>query len=139
MLVLAKLARLAGVEHLHSGTAVGKMEGEKESIKEIDDFLTSNWYGLKKTIPVKSGGLHPGLIPKLIAILGKNIQITAGGGVSGHPKGVKAGARAMRQATDAAMKDIKLEDYASKHPELQQAIEKWGTAVWKKKETYSYD
>jgi ribulose-bisphosphate carboxylase large chain len=138
MLVIAKLARLAGVEHLHSGTAVGKMEGEKESIQAIDDFLRSDWYGLKKTVPVKSGGLHPGLIPKLIAILGTDIQITAGGGVSGHPAGVRAGAQAMRQATDAALTETPLDEYAEKHKELKQAIDKWGTASWKKEQTYTY-
>lgn len=137
MLVIAKLARLAGVEHLHTGTAIGKMEGEKEDIKEIDEFLTSEWYGLKKTIPVKSGGLHPGLVPKLVEILGTNIQITAGGGIAGHPQGPEAGARAMRQAIEAKMNDIDLVRYAKDHPELSQALEKWGTEGWKKETTYS--
>ncbi|MEA2070423.1 MAG: type III ribulose-bisphosphate carboxylase [Asgard group archaeon] len=137
MLVIAKLARLAGVEHLHSGTAVGKMEGEAEDIKEIDDFLRSEWYGLKKTIPVKSGGLHPGLVPKLMEILGNNVQITAGGGIAGHPSGVQAGAKAMRQAVNAYLEDTELETYAQKHEELKEAVDKWGTAAWKKEQTYS--
>lgn len=138
MLVIAKLARLAGVEHLHTGTAVGKMEGEAESIKKIDEFLRSDWYGLKKTIPVKSGGLHPGLVPKLIALLGKDVQITAGGGIAGHPSGVKAGAKAMRQALQAKLEGVELSEYAKDHEELALAIEKWGTASWKEDQTYSY-
>lgn len=136
MLVLAKLARLAGVDHLHTGTAVGKMEGEAEEIKEIDKFLKSEWYGQRKVIPVKSGGLHPGLIPQLIDILGKKVQITAGGGIYGHPRGPKAGANAMRQAVDAKLKNIDISTYAKTHKELDQALEKWGEEKWKKSTTY---
>lgn len=136
MLVFAKLARLAGVEHLHTGTAIGKMEGEQAEIKEIDNFLKREWYGLRKVVPVKSGGLHPGLVSQLIDILGPNIQITAGGGINGHPAGVKAGAKAMRQAVDAKLKGIELSTYAETHEELNQALEKWGTEEWKKDTTY---
>lgn len=138
MIVIAKLARMAGVEHLHTGTAVGKMEGEKNTIKRIDDFLRSDWYRIKKTIPVKSGGLHPGLVPSLMEILGKNIQITAGGGIAGHPEGPKAGAKAMRQAIEAKLNNIDLESYAQDHIALQQALNKWGTEGWKSSRTYEY-
>ena len=34
MLVLAKLARLAGIDQLHTGTVVGKMDGSKEEVIE---------------------------------------------------------------------------------------------------------
>ncbi|HRY63408.1 MAG TPA: RuBisCO large subunit C-terminal-like domain-containing protein, partial [Patescibacteria group bacterium] len=36
MLVLAKLARLAGIDQLHTGTVVGKMEGTAEEVTEIN-------------------------------------------------------------------------------------------------------
>ncbi len=126
MLVLAKISRLIGVDQLHIGTVVGKMEGPREEVVEIKDAITRKWYDIKDVFPVCSGGLHPGLVPELIEILGNNIIIQAGGGVHGHPDGSKAGAKAMRQAVNAAMQAIPLEEYAEKNPELKAALDKWG-------------
>ena len=125
MLALARIFRLIGVDQLHIGTAVGKMEGPAKEVVAIKDAITEDWSGLKKTFPVASGGLHPGMIPELVEILGKDIIIQAGGGVHGHPDGTAAGATAMRQAVDATMEGVSLEDYAKDHPELGKALEKW--------------
>jgi len=38
-----------------------------------------------------------------------------------------AGAVAMRQAVDAAVKGVPLREYADKHRELALALEKWGS------------
>lgn len=126
MLVLAKLSRLIGVDQLHIGTAVGKMEGPREEVVEIKNAIVGDWYGLKNTFPVSSGGLHPGMIPALVEIMGEDVIIQAGGGVHGHSNGTKAGAMAMRQALNAAMQAIPLEEYAEKNPELKAALDKWG-------------
>jgi len=125
MMVLAKLARLAGVDLLHTGTVVGKMEGEKKEVLAINKFLTSSWHGLKSVFPVASGGLHPGVVPNLIAILGVEMVYNFGGGIHGHPDGSKAGAMAVRQALDAGMGGIDLYTYVEKHSELRAALEKW--------------
>nr|VDS11129.1 RuBisCO long chain, Form III-c [uncultured bacterium] len=108
MLVIAKLARLAGVDQLHTGTVVGKMEGGEEDVLAINKFLLSDWHGLKPVLPIASGGLHPALVPELVRILGKDVIINFGGGIHGHPEGTLAGARAARQAVEAAMKNIPL-------------------------------
>ncbi len=125
MLALARIFRLIGVDQLHIGTAVGKMQGPAKEVVAIKDAIIEDWSGLKKTFPVASGGLHPGMIPELVKILGKDIIIQAGGGVHGHPDGSSAGATAMRQAVDAAMEGVSLEDYAKDHPELGKALGKW--------------
>lgn len=127
MLSLAKIYRIIGADQLHSGTVIGKMEGGKEEVLSIVDSLREKRHGMKKTFPVASGGLHPGLVPKLIKMMGKDLIIQAGGGVHGHPDGSRAGGAAMRQAVDAAMKEIPLKDYAKKNSELKKAIKKWGT------------
>ncbi|MCK4713966.1 MAG: type III ribulose-bisphosphate carboxylase [Candidatus Aenigmarchaeota archaeon] len=129
MLVIAKLARLAGVSALHTGTVVGKMEGDKGDVLDIDRFLRGRWHGLKPVMPIASGGLHPGLAPSVIEILGKDLIMTFGGGLWGHPGGPEAGARAIRQAVDSSMKGIPVRTYASDHPELAQAIKEWGTGL----------
>ena len=129
MMVLAKLVRLAGGDQFHTGTAAGKMGGltkKTHEIVEINDFLRSEWNGLKTTFPVASGGVHPGIVPLNVRLLGKDIVVQAGGGIHGHPKGTRTGARAMRQAVDAVVKGISLEEYSETHEELRQAVEKWG-------------
>lgn len=126
MLVLAKLSRLAGVDELHTGTIIGKMEGEKKEVLKINKFLKSPWCGLKPVLPVASGGLYPALIPNLISVLGKKIVFAFGGGIHGHPQGAKAGAKAVIQAVEAVKKEVPLKDYAKNHQELKIALDRWG-------------
>lgn len=128
MLVLAKLARLAGVDSLHSGTVVGKMEGGMQEIKEINQFLLSDWYSLKPVLPVASGGLYPELMPDLIKILGKDVMLNFGGGIHGHPHGSKAGAMAVLAAVEAVQKKNSLLEYAKTHKELASALRHWRKA-----------
>lgn len=122
ILVLTKLARLAGIDQLHSGTVVGKMEGGQAQVIALNKFLTSPWYGIKKTLPIASGGLHPALIPRLISILGKSVILNFGGGVHGHPQGSKAGVLAVKQAIEAAVNKIPLLKFAEKSEELKIAL-----------------
>lgn len=134
MIVLAKLVRLAGGDQLHTGTAAGKMEDAGKTVKEINTFLRSGWHGLKTILPVASGGIHPGIVPNNIDALGKDILIQAGGGIHGHPEGTKAGATAMRQAIEASMSNISLEEYGKTHRELALALAKWDRRYGKEAE-----
>lgn len=125
MRVIAKVSRIIGVDQLHVGTAVGKMSETREEVLENCDALKAEMGGLKPVLPVASGGLHPGLVPDLIEIFGKDFVIQAGGGIHGHKDGTAAGARAMRQAVDAKMQGISLKKYAETHKELKTALEMW--------------
>jgi ribulose-bisphosphate carboxylase large chain len=124
MMVLAKLSRLIGVDQLHIGTIIGKMEGGKEVI-DIKNWVEGKWFGLRPVFAVCSGGLEPGHIPKLVELLGKDIIIQMGGGIHGHPGGTTKGAMAARQAISALMKNVSLREYAKTHKELNAALEKW--------------
>jgi len=124
-LVLAKLARLAGIDQLHTGTVVGKMADKKEDVLAVNKAITSKLAKFKPILPIASGGLHPGLVPDLVKILGKDIIINFGGGLHGHPSGSAAGARACVQAIEAVMKKKNLKIYAKKHDELREALERW--------------
>jgi len=142
MFVLSKLYRLIGVDQLHIGTPeVGKLEAktkevieyakilrEKEYIPDNLYHMKQYWYHIKPTLPTSSGGLHPGTLPEVIKSLGIDLVIQVGGGVLGHPDGPRAGAMAVRQAIDAIIKEISLEEYAKEHKELRRALEKWGTS-----------
>jgi ribulose-bisphosphate carboxylase large chain len=50
----------------------------------------------------------------------------AGGGIMAHPDGPASGVKAIRQAWEAAVSGINLDDYAAAHPELAQQIERFG-------------
>jgi ribulose-bisphosphate carboxylase large chain len=126
MRVVAKVARMIGVDQLHVGTVVGKMSETAEEVAENRDALTMEMAGLKPVLPVASGGLYPGLVPALVKFFGKDFVIQAGGGIHGHPDGTTAGAIAMRQAIDAAMHGVSLDAYSRKHKELTAALETWG-------------
>lgn len=139
-LVLAKWLRLAGGDHLHTGTVVGKLEGDRAATMAIADMLRKDvvpanpsvglyfdqeWASLKTVFPVASGGIHVHHIPALYAIYGNDAFWLFGGGTHGHPGGSRAGARANRVATEAIAQGLTLEQAAKDCPELREAMELW--------------
>ena len=138
MMVLADIARLIGVDQLHIGTAIGKLEGEIELVTQLNEEierkvvketkmrLAQDWGKIKPVLSVSSGGLHPGHIPFLIKHLGNDLIIQMGGGIHGHPKGTLRGAIAARQAIEAVMQNKPLNKYSENHIELRDALEHWG-------------
>lgn len=134
MYFIAKLMRLIGVDEIHAGTAVGKLVSTKKDVaqiasvlreSEIKEPLPQDWGLIKPALPVSSGGLHPGLIPSVMGILGNDCTLLVSGGIHGHPKGTRAGAKAVMQAIEATMEGVDLGEYATKNRELRQALEKW--------------
>jgi ribulose-bisphosphate carboxylase large chain len=114
--VIAKWMRLAGIDHLHAGTVVGKLEGDPAVIAGIYDtlrephsaqnlshglFFEQDWAGLRKVMPVASGGIHAGQMHQLLTYLGEDVVLQFGGGTIGHPMGIQAGATANRVALEA--------------------------------------
>ena len=117
--VIAKWMRMAGVDHIHAGTVVGKLEGDPNVIKGIysvcrDSFTHKNleqgvffdqdWASLRKMMPVASGGIHAGQMHQLITYLGEDVVLQFGGGTIGHPQGIQAGATANRVALEVMIK-----------------------------------
>jgi len=114
--VIAKWMRLAGVDHIHAGTVVGKLEGDPLVTAGVYDtlrepatqkdlrhglFFDQDWGGLRKVMPVASGGIHAGQMHQLLAYLGEDVVLQFGGGTIGHPMGIQAGAAANRIAVEA--------------------------------------
>ncbi len=107
--VLAKMSRLQGASGIHVGTmGYGKMEGAQDDraiayIIERDEYqgpvYHQNWYGMRPTTPIVSGGMNALRLPGFFANLGHaNVINTAGGGAYGHIDGAAAGARSLHQA-----------------------------------------
>ena len=127
MLPITKLVRMCGGDALHIGTlGVGKMSGTVGDHSNLDACLDDITVPYRTVMPVCSGGVYPGMVGAMMKESGLNVQIQAGGGVAGHPGGVRKGAMAMSQAVDAAFLGKDVEEYAKDHVELAQALEKWG-------------
>lgn len=127
MLPITKLVRMCGGDALHIGTlGVGKMSGNAGDHDNLVACLDDITVPYRTVMPVCSGGVYPGMVGAMVKESGLNVQIQAGGGVAGHPGGVRKGAMAMSQAVDAATLGIDVEEYAKDHVELKQALEKWG-------------
>jgi ribulose-bisphosphate carboxylase large chain len=114
--VISKWMRLAGVDHIHAGTVVGKLEGDPNSVQGFYNvlreehntvdlqrgiFFDQDWAGLRGVMPVASGGIHAGQMHQLLHYLGEDVVLQFGGGTIGHPMGIAAGATANRVALEA--------------------------------------
>ena len=150
--VIAKWCRLMGVDHIHAGTVVGKLEGDPSTTKGFYDvlrdsqipedprwgiFFDQDWGSMPGVMPVASGGIHAGQMHQLLHYLGEDVVLQFGGGTIGHPMGIAAGATANRVATEAMIMarnegkdyyqegpDI-LEKAAKGCPELNAALQVW--------------
>jgi len=155
--VIAKWCRLVGVDHIHAGTVVGKLEGDPGNVRGYYDTLRNarvpaspahgiyfdqDWGSMPGTMPVASGGIHAGQMHQLLHYLGEDVVLQFGGGTIGHPLGIAAGATANRVATEAMIKarnegrdflteggDI-LRDAARRCQPLQVALDTWGEVTF---------
>jgi ribulose-bisphosphate carboxylase large chain len=114
--VICKWMRMSGVDHIHAGTVVGKLEGDPKAVRGFYDtllltslredrtlgiFFDMDWASLRKCLPVASGGIHCGQMHQLTELLGEDVVLQFGGGTIGHPDGIQAGATANRVALEA--------------------------------------
>lgn len=150
--VLAKWCRVVGADHVHNGTVVGKLEGDRAATMGINNLLREDyvkadrnlgiyfdqpWVSMPGLFPVASGGIHVWHMPELLSIFGDDSILQFGGGTLGHPWGNAAGATANRVALEAVVearnsgKDIIAEGpailrkAAKFSPELRLAMETW--------------
>ncbi|MBI4045859.1 MAG: ribulose-bisphosphate carboxylase large subunit, partial [Devosia nanyangense] len=164
--VIAKWMRLAGVDHIHAGTVVGKLEGDPNTTKGYYDicregfnpmrlehgvFFDQDWASLNKLMPVASGGIHAGQMHQLIHLLGEDTILQFGGGTIGHPMGIQAGATANRVALEAMIYARNSgRDYLAEGPQilqeaarhclpLKQALDTWGDVTFDYTSTDSPD
>src|SRR5271166_1223060 len=150
--VICKWMRMAGVDHLHAGTVVGKLEGDPLMVRGFYDtlrdpftparlenglFFDQEWASLRMVMPVASGGIHAGQMHQLLHYLGEDVVLQFGGGTIGHPQGIGPGATANRVAVEAMIQARNegrdflvegpeiLEKAARWSPELRKALEIW--------------
>jgi ribulose-bisphosphate carboxylase large chain len=120
--------RLAGADHLHvNGLANKFSESDASVIDSARAVLTPLWPDVPmRAMPVFSSGQTGLVAAATYAGLGStDLIFAAGGGIFGHPSGVKAGVTALRQAWDAAVDGVGLAQKAQRHPELKDALGFW--------------
>jgi ribulose-bisphosphate carboxylase large chain len=139
--VIAKWCRLLGVDHIHAGTVVGKLEGDPNMVQGYYDtlrkgfverdlmhgiYFDQDWGSMPAVMPVASGGIHAGQTHQLLHYLGEDVVLQFGGGTIGHPMGVAAGATANRTAVEL-MVQARNEgrDYFSEGPEILRTGARW--------------
>jgi ribulose-bisphosphate carboxylase large chain len=134
--VICKWMRMAGVDHIHAGTVVGKLEGDPLMVKGFYNtlldvktdinlpqglFFAQDWASLRKCLPVASGGIHCGQMHMLLNYLGDDVVLQFGGGTIGHPDGIQAGATANRVALESmVLARNEGRDYLAEGPEILQ-------------------
>lgn len=141
MIVLAKIYRLLGVDSLHGGSPLAKMEDyheakyiqqvlQEKNLKPSTNIpsLGQDWDHIKPVWMTASGGLHPGDFETITHELGDDLIIQFGGGLLGHPHGIEAGVKAIEQARELAMKKINIKKWILQNPnsELAAAVKQWG-------------
>jgi ribulose-bisphosphate carboxylase large chain len=150
--VICKWMRMAGVDHIHAGTVVGKLEGDPLMIRGFYDtlretrtpqclahglFFEQDWASLNKVMPVASGGIHAGQMHQLLHYLGEDVVLQFGGGTIGHPMGIQAGATANRVALEAIiLARNEGRDYLAEGPQILEAAAKWCTPLKAALETW---
>ena len=139
--VIAKWMRLAGVDHIHAGTVVGKLEGDPMAVRgyyktlremkydadpSLGLFFEQDWLSMPAVMPVASGGIHAGQMHQLLHYLGEDVVLQFGGGTIGHPDGIAAGATANRVAVEAMIQARNEgRDYFNEGPEILEKAAKW--------------
>ncbi len=132
--VLAKMARLQGASGIHVGTmGYGKMEGdaddrviaymiERDSVE--GPVYHQEWYGMKPTTPIISGGMNALRLPGFFENLGHaNVINTCGGGSFGHIDSPAAGGISLKQAYECWKNGEDPIEFAKTHKEFARAFE----------------
>lgn len=132
--ILAKMSRLQGASGIHVGTmGYGKMEGAADDkiiayMIERDScqgpVYHQEWYGMKPTTPIISGGMNALRLPGFFENLGHgNVINTAGGGSYGHIDSPAAGAISLRQSYECWKAGADPIEWAKEHKEFARAFE----------------
>jgi ribulose-bisphosphate carboxylase large chain len=122
-----KLWRLVGVDQLHVNGLRNKFWESDDSVVSAIRAAMTPLLGGYAIVPVVGSGQWCGQAWDTFQRTGtQDIIYLAGGGIFGHPGGAEAGVRSIRQAWHAATHGVSVEACAAQHPEVRQALERFG-------------
>ncbi|GIW75680.1 MAG: ribulose-1,5-bisphosphate carboxylase/oxygenase large subunit [Phycisphaerae bacterium] len=121
-----KLWRLAGVDQIHVNGIANKFWEPDDSVVASIKACRKKLGEQKSICPVISSGQTGLQAPETYRrVATTDLLYLAGGGIAAHPSGHAAGVAALRQAWEAAVAGISLDEYAKTHPELRQSMQKF--------------
>lgn len=126
-----KIWRLLGVDQFQiNGIQAKYWEPDESFVASFKAVREPIFSDADRPLPVVCSGQWGGQAYETYQRTGKTLDLMylGGGGIHGHPMGLAAGVRAIRQAWDAAAAETPLDTYAATHPELRAALDKWGPA-----------
>lgn len=123
-----KLWRLAGADHMHvNGLANKFCEPDDSVLASARACLAPMFAAPEKpctVMPVFSSGQTARQAPGTWRGLGSaDLIFTCGGGIMGHPDGIEAGVRSVRDGWEAAIAGVPLDEHAASRPALARALE----------------
>src|SRR2546426_11162725 len=145
--VIAKWMRLAGVDHIHAGTVVGKLEGDPMAVQgyyktlreskpkpdpRLGPYFEQERASMPAVMPVASGGIHAGQMHQLLHYLGEDVVLQFGGGTIGHADGISECATANRVAVEAIIQTRhEGRDYLNEGPAILAKAARWSPSLYK--------
>ncbi|HEV2479460.1 MAG TPA: ribulose-bisphosphate carboxylase large subunit family protein [Puia sp.] len=122
-----KIWRLAGVDQIHVNGIQNKFwESDDSVVRSIEACLTP-FLGGYSILPVVSSGQWGGQAPETYRRT-KTVDLLymAGGGIMAHPDGPAGGVTALREAWQAAVDGLTVEEAAKKYPAFGKSVQKFG-------------
>jgi 3-oxoisoapionate-4-phosphate decarboxylase len=121
--------RLLGVDQFQvNGIKVKYWEPDESFVESFKSVTTPLFDEKDCALPVAGSGQWGGQAAETYERTGRtqDLMYLCGGGIVSHPGGAAAGVRAVKQAWEAAVAGIPMEEYAKTHPELAASIAKFG-------------
>ncbi|HZH26106.1 MAG TPA: ribulose-bisphosphate carboxylase large subunit family protein [Azospirillaceae bacterium] len=122
-----KFFRIAGADHLHVNGIDNKFYETNESVirsaRACLEPVFADGGAPMRVMPVFSSKQTVLQASKTYQALGSvDLIYACGGGIIAHPDGIRAGVESIRQAWEAAMRGVPLDEFSNTLPELRRAI-----------------
>lgn len=132
MKIYCMFARLGGVDQLHIGAPLGKMEAHDQTIHANLEMIRRPMGKINCCLAINSGGISPDKFSEVLKAMDPtkagvytDIIFQAGGGTHAHPLGTFGGAKTMMQARKKFKENISLFDALNRFYELRLAYRRW--------------
>jgi ribulose-bisphosphate carboxylase large chain len=122
-----KLWRLAGVDQIHVNGIQNKFWESDDSVVRSIEACLEPFLGGYSILPVVSSGQWGGQAPETYRRTRTvDLLYMAGGGIMAHPDGPAGGVIALREAWQAAVEGLSVEEGARKYPAFAKSVKKFG-------------
>jgi 2,3-diketo-5-methylthiopentyl-1-phosphate enolase len=125
-ILIGKLFRLAGTDINAIPVPYGRFTHLREKFIKLFKISKAPMGHIKPVCTQCGGGINPINSAEVMADLGNDVMLVAGGSIQVHPMGISAGIRAIRQSIQAYVDKVPLAEAAKQHEELKLAWGLWG-------------